>query len=101
MDDFIIWIHPHSRIAKPLVTNPAMIFLSDNNSSTPSAFLLHMLRSKGEFRGETDLLDGLEGSKDTFFAYHGIGTADTTEEVRGQFADVQVTGHQVQSVGSR
>jgi hypothetical protein len=78
-----------------------MVFLSDNHSSAPSTFLLHVLRSKGEFGGETDLLDGLEGSENTFFAYYGVGTADAAKEVRGQFADVQVTGHQVQSVGSR
>jgi hypothetical protein len=81
MNNLVIWIHPNSRIAKPLVTNPAMIFLSNNNSSTPATFLLHMFRSKGEFRGETDLQNGLEGSKDTFLAYDGIGTADAAEEV--------------------
>jgi hypothetical protein len=95
MDDFVIWIHPHSRITKSLVTNPAMVFLSDNDSSAPSAFLLHMFGSKGEFRRETDLLHGLKGSEDTFFAYYGVGTADAAKEVRGQFADVQVAGHQV------
>jgi hypothetical protein len=81
MDDFIVWIYPHSRIAEPLMTDPAMIFLSDNNSSTPSTFLLHMFRSKGEIRRETDLQDGLKGSEDTFFAYYSVGTANTSKEV--------------------
>lgn len=101
MDNLIIGIHPNSRIAKSLVTNPAVIFFSDDNPSTPSTFLLHMLRSKGELRRKTDLHDRLEGSDDSFFAYDGIGTANTAKEVRGQFAHVQVAGHQVQSVSSR
>lgn len=81
MDNFIVWIHPDSRIAKPFVTDSAMVFLSDNNSSAPSTFLLHMFRSKGEFRRETDLHDGLQGSDDAFFAHNGVCTADAAEEI--------------------
>lgn len=81
MDNFVVWIHPNSRIAKPLVANSAMIFLSDNNSSAPSTLLLHMFRSKGKFRRETDFQNRLKGSKDAFLAYYGIRTADTAKEV--------------------
>jgi len=83
VDNLIVWVDSHGRVTKSLVTNSAMVLLSDDDSSTPSTFLLHVFRSEGELRRETDLHDRLKGSDDAFFAYDGIGAADTAEEVGG------------------